>query len=33
MGDLSEVQHQPIHVKKDDEGSGHDDGDPWHKGH
>ena len=31
-GDLSEVQHQPIHVTKDDEGSGHDDGDLGIKG-
>ena len=32
MGDLSEVQYQPVHVKKDDEGSGHDDGDLGMKG-
>ena len=31
-GDLSEVQCQPVHVKKDDEGSGHDDGDLGIKG-
>ena len=32
MGDLSEVQCQPVHVKKDDEGSGCDDGDLGMKG-
>ena len=32
MGDLSEVQHQPVHVKKDDEGSGCDDSDLGMKG-
>ena len=32
MGDLSEVQCQPVHVKKDDEGSGHDDSDLGMKG-
>ena len=32
MGDLSKVQCQPVHVKKDDEGSGHDDGDLGIKG-
>ena len=31
-GDLGEVQHQPVHVKKDDEGSGCDDGDLGIKG-
>ena len=32
MGDLSEVQCQPVHVRKDDEGSGHNDGDLGIKG-
>ena len=32
MGDLSEVQRQPVHVKKDDEGSDHDDGELGMKG-
>ena len=32
MGDVSEVQCQPVHVEKDDEGSGHDDSDLGMKG-
>ena len=32
VGDLNEVQCQPVHVKKDDEGSGCDDGDLGIKG-